>query len=94
MEIPWARAWLQATATSYTTAAAMPNPLTHCAGLRIEPMPPQPPALLQADSKPTVSWRERIIAFGEKTVITIQPTHHPAGPPAGAKVNHREALVG
>ena len=28
MEVPWARDWIQATAATYTTAAAMLDPLT------------------------------------------------------------------
>ena len=32
--------WIQATAITCTTAVAMPDPLTHCTSLGIEPMPP------------------------------------------------------
>ena len=34
-----ARDRIRATAAAYTTAAAMPDPLAHRAGLGIEPMP-------------------------------------------------------
>ena len=33
----WARDWIQATVATYTTAVAMPDPLTHCAGPGIKP---------------------------------------------------------
>ena len=39
-------------------AAAMPDPLTHWAGPRIEPAPRQHPERLQLDSQPTVPYRE------------------------------------
>ena len=34
----WSRDWIWAMAATYTTAAAMLGPLTHCAGLGIEPV--------------------------------------------------------
>ena len=34
-----ARNWIQAATGTYTAAAAMPDPLTHCARLRVEPTP-------------------------------------------------------
>ena len=36
-----AREWIGAIALTYATAAAIPDPLTHCVRLGIEPMPPQ-----------------------------------------------------
>ena len=35
-----ARDGIQATAATYTTAAATPDPLTHCTGQGIKPAPP------------------------------------------------------
>ena len=45
-----ARDWIWATAVTYATEAAMPDPLIHYAGLGIEPSPPQWPEPLQLDS--------------------------------------------
>ena len=46
-----ARDWIQATAAIYTTAAlVLPDPLTHYAGLGIEPAPLQQPEPLQLDT--------------------------------------------
>ena len=45
-----ARNRIQATVATCTTAAAMPDALTHCAGLGIKPTPLQPQELLQSDS--------------------------------------------
>ena len=39
-----------ATAVTYATSVAMPDPFTHCAGMGIEPGPPQQPKPLQLDS--------------------------------------------
>ena len=43
----WARYEILASALTYATAAAMPDPLTHCAGLGIKPVPLQQPKLLK-----------------------------------------------
>ena len=40
----------QATAVIYDVAAAMTDPLIHCMGPGIEPVPPQQPELLQSGS--------------------------------------------
>lgn len=40
----------QAAATTYASAAAMPDPLTRRTGLGTEPEPLQQPELLQSDS--------------------------------------------
>ena len=45
-----ARDWIGAAAVTYTTAAATLDPLTHCGGPGIEPMPPQQAKLLQSNS--------------------------------------------
>ena len=45
-----AREWIQDAAVTYAAAVATMDPLTHCAGLRIEPVPPQWPKPLQMDS--------------------------------------------
>ena len=37
----WARDGIQASAVTQATAVAMPDPLTHCTGSGIEPVPPQ-----------------------------------------------------
>ena len=34
-----ARSWIQATSATYATAGATMDPLTHCAGLEIKPLP-------------------------------------------------------
>ena len=46
----WVKDWIWAAAKTYTTAAAMLDPLIHCAGLRIELMLHQQCELLQSDS--------------------------------------------
>ena len=43
----WARGWIWATAAIYTTAMAMPDPLTHCARWQMEPTLLQRPKPLQ-----------------------------------------------
>lgn len=48
----WARGWIPA------AAAAVWDPLTHCAMPGIEPVPPQQPELLQSDSHPTAPQQE------------------------------------
>ena len=45
-----AREWIQDAAVTYAAAVATMDPLTHCPGLRIEPVPPQWPKPLQMDS--------------------------------------------
>ena len=45
-----ARDGIQDTAATYATAAATLDPLTHCTGPWIEPVPPQQPEPLQSDS--------------------------------------------
>ena len=42
--------WISAVAVTYTTAAAMPDPLTHCAVPGIETAPPQWPKPLMSYS--------------------------------------------
>ena len=44
------RDWIQATAGTYTTAAAILATLTHYSGPEIKPMPPQPSDPLKSDS--------------------------------------------
>ena len=46
----WAKDQIWATAATYATAMATQDPLTHCARLGIEPVPPQWPEPLQSDS--------------------------------------------
>ena len=46
----WAKDWIGVTAVTCTTALATQDSLTHCAGLRIKPTPPQQPEPLQSDS--------------------------------------------
>ena len=43
---------------TYATAVAMPDPLTHCSGLEIEPEPLQQPKPLSLDPKPTAPQQE------------------------------------
>ena len=50
LESSWGRDQIQATAETYTAAVSMPDFLTHCAGLGIEPAPPQQPKLLESNS--------------------------------------------
>ena len=59
----WARNWLQEAAMTYATAAATPNPLTHCTGPGIEPAPLQRPELLQSDSQPIAPQWELLHIF-------------------------------
>ena len=42
-----ARDWIRASTATYAVAVAMPDPLTHCAWLKIKPMSPQWPKPLQ-----------------------------------------------
>ena len=53
-----ARDWIQATAATYATAAATPDPLTHYTRPGIEPAPPQPLESLQLDSSPAAPQQE------------------------------------
>ena len=43
----WAGDWTWASAVTYTTAAATPNPSTHCMGMGIKPKPLQGPEPVQ-----------------------------------------------
>ena len=45
----WARDWIQVTAVTYATPRAKPDPLTHCAGPGIKPMPQQQLKPLKSD---------------------------------------------
>ena len=63
----WARAWIWATALTSATAAAALDPLTYCARLGIEPVPPQWPKPLQLDSEPTVPQRKLLFCFLDST---------------------------
>ena len=51
----WAGDWI------WAAAAATPDPLTHCARPRIEPVPLQQAELLQPDSHPTAPWQEPLV---------------------------------
>ena len=42
----WAKDWIQVTAATYASIAVSQDPLTHCTGLGIEPMPLHLPELL------------------------------------------------
>ena len=44
--------WIWATDTTYATGVVTPDPLTHCVGLEIKPMPSKRPKLLQSDLAP------------------------------------------
>ena len=46
----WARDQIQAAAATYAAPAATLDMLTHCAGLGIEPVPPEQPELPQLDT--------------------------------------------
>ena len=48
----WARLWIRVIAATWTTVAATLDPLTHCAGPGIEPLPPQWPQPLQLSFNP------------------------------------------
>ena len=62
----WARDWIQ------TTAAAMLDPLTHCAGLGIEPAPLQPHELLQI-LNPLHHSRSSLSVFEDHNIL-ISPS--------------------
>ena len=50
MEVSQQGTEFEPVASTYATAAAMPNPLAHCAGLGMKPSPLQQPEPLQSDS--------------------------------------------
>ena len=52
-----------AMAMTYAIAAAMPDPLTHCARPGIKPGALQQPKLLQSDSYPTAAQQELLLIF-------------------------------
>ena len=49
-EVPEAMDWIQASAVTHATAAATPDPLTHCAGPGVQTTPPQRPEPLKSGS--------------------------------------------
>ena len=58
------RDWIFASAATYTAAAAVPDPLTHCTGMGIKPLPPQWPEQLQLDSFFLFLFRDVPEAYG------------------------------
>ena len=56
-----ARDWIWASAVTYTAGAARPDPLTHCPGLRNEPMPVQRTRPRQSDSSSAVPQQELLV---------------------------------
>ena len=48
-----ARAWIRATAATYTAVMTTSDPLIHCTRLRTRPSPPQQPEPLQSDFQAT-----------------------------------------
>ena len=48
---------------TYATVEAMPDALTHCARLGIEPTTPHLPELLWSDSEPTVTAEPPYLDF-------------------------------
>ena len=65
--------WVRAAAAAYAAAAAVPDPLPHCARLGNKPVPPQQPKPLQLDSSPTEpQWElwNSLLVIVEKVGIT------------------------
>ena len=65
----WARDQIQVAAVTYPTAAAMPDPLTHCGRPRIKPKPPQWPERQQSDSDPAAPWQELLQVAVKQTLV-------------------------